>query len=294
MVDSIWPDILSFAIFIVVIIILYTIIIIIIDKYNQKTAGSTATINGLKVILRFILILIIALSAFSIFEQSDQFILSISSISGILIGFAATEVVGQVVSGLFLITTKPFDIEDLVKIGKFEGIVEEINLNYTILNQFDGTIVKIPNRKLLDTKFLNYTLKLDDEIRDHQGIEESEKKTPIVEIKTTNWFNKEFFEKMYDNFTDIISEKKITQYSFKIDLDFSFDPELLIGKLKKCCKKYTPIYNIKPKFAIIKLGWRPTVKFWILCDNPHIIVTNQNNFITDIAKEFYDKQEELA
>ncbi len=292
MSSSIWPDIISFGIFTLVIIVIYTIIILFIARFNRKTAGTTATINGLKIILRFLVILIIVVAAFTIFEESDQFILSLSSISGILIGFASTEIVGQIVSGLILITSKPFLIEDLVKIDKYEGVVEEINLNHTIVRQFDGTMVKIPNKKLMDSQFLNYTLEMDPSIQKHQGLEE---KTTIVENSSKNeikWYDTQEILRIFADLADMITDQKVTRYTFEIELDFKKNPEMVISRLEAICQQYQSIYQYKPKFAIVELGWRPTVKFWIFCGNPYIIMTNQNNLIADIAEAMYEIPED--
>lgn len=288
--NNIWTPI----IFIVAILVIYGIIVFLINRFNRKSAGSTSTINGLKVIIRFIAILIIVLMIFSIFAESDQLILSISSVSGIIIGFAATEVVGQIVAGLLLITAKPFDIEDLVQIGSYQGVVEEINLNYTILKLFDGTHVKIPNKKLLDTKFLNFTLEIDKALQKHQGIEEKQRKIPKITPQKMKWFDRKTFLKLFGDITENIIETKITRYSFKVELDFSIDPEVVVEKLKKICEKYQPIYHFKPRFAIVDLGYRPKIKIWIFCSNPYLIMSNQNNLITEIAKDFYSKETEDA
>ncbi|WP_371804188.1 mechanosensitive ion channel domain-containing protein [Candidatus Lokiarchaeum ossiferum] len=298
--EDIWTNIVEMEntwmkiLFIFAILVIYGIIIFLINRFNRKTAGSTSTINGLKVIIRFIAILIIILMIFSIVGNSDQLILSISSVSGIIIGFAATEVVGQIVAGLLLVTAKPFDIEDLVQIGSYQGVIEEINLNYTIMKLFDGTHVKIPNKSLLDTKFLNFTLEVDKALQKHQGIEEKQKKIPKITPQKMKWFDRKTFMKLFGDITDNIIETKITRYSFKVELDFSIDPEVVIQKMKEICKKYQPIYNYKPKFAIVDLGWRPKIKIWIFCTNPYLIMSNQNNFITEIAKDLYNKGEEAV
>lgn len=300
MILNIWKDILTLLGFIGIVLLLYGIIILSIRRYDKKTPGTSTTLNGLKILLRFLVIFIIVLAFLFNFNISSTFLISLSSISGIIIGFAATEVIGQMVAGLYLITVQPFDIDDMVKIGSVEGVVEEINLHHTIIKQFNGTYVKIPNKKLLDTKFKNYSLDIEDLIMLHQGIKLGTDETKSFEdiivstkkIKRKKGkfsFSKQAFTKFLGDLSDFIHEKKVTQYTFTFQIDLKLNPQETIKKLMNICEEYEILYLYKPKFAIVNLGWRAEIKFWIFCTNPYIIMENQNHLITSIANTLYSE-----
>ena len=299
MAQTIWVKIYTFLIVLSITLALAGFVKLILHRFRKKNPGSTAVINSLRVIMRFVVIFIIAISIFSIFELSSSVLWSISSVSGIIIGFATTEVMSQIISGLYLITTNPFDIEDMVKIGSVEGVVEEINLNHTIIKQFDGTLMKIPNKKMLDAKFMNFTMDTEKIMQTHRGIENRAISTEIevispeneVEEKKNGFFTKQTFLKFFGEMSDLLSESKVTQYTFTIELELDLSPQDILQKLDRVCEKYDPLYNFKPKFAVVKLSYRAIFKFWIFCHNPYVIMENHNNFITEIAKTVYVKEE---
>ncbi|MEO9004820.1 MAG: mechanosensitive ion channel domain-containing protein, partial [Ginsengibacter sp.] len=61
-------------------------------------------------------------------------------------------------SGIFLSIRKPIHPDDVVKIKDFMGTVEEINLRDTVIKTFQGQMVIIPNKEILQSPIENYTL----------------------------------------------------------------------------------------------------------------------------------------
>ena len=61
-------------------------------------------------------------------------------------------------SGIFLSIRKPLHHGDIVKIKAYMGKVEEINLRDTVLKTFQGQMVIIPNKEVLQNPIENYTL----------------------------------------------------------------------------------------------------------------------------------------
>lgn len=55
-----------------------------------------------------------------------------------------------------LMPTLPFKVGQLVRLGEHVGIVESTTLLNTRLRTFDGKVVYIPNRKILDDMIINY------------------------------------------------------------------------------------------------------------------------------------------
>ncbi|WP_445475822.1 mechanosensitive ion channel family protein [Methanococcoides methylutens] len=78
------------------------------------------------------------------------------SILGLVIGFASQSIVGNLISGLFLIFERPIKLGNQVNIDGNVGIVEDISLISTIIRTFDGLYVRIPNEKVFTTTITNY------------------------------------------------------------------------------------------------------------------------------------------
>jgi small-conductance mechanosensitive channel len=84
-------------------------------------------------------------------------LLGAAGIAGIAIGFAAQTSVSNIISGLFLISEKPFAVGDVIKVGGTMGIILSIDLLSVKLRTFDNLYVRIPNEQLIKTEVTNIT-----------------------------------------------------------------------------------------------------------------------------------------
>lgn len=71
---------------------------------------------------------------------------------GMVIGFATQQVLGQAVSGLFVLIVRPFKIGDSVVIAGEEGVVEDVATLFTLILKSDGVRVLIPNNTVIGGK----------------------------------------------------------------------------------------------------------------------------------------------
>lgn len=78
--------------------------------------------------------------------------------SGILIGIAARPVIENMISGILITFTKPFSIGDTVEINNVYGIIEDITLTNTIIRIWNYNRYVLPNNKMINSEFTNYTL----------------------------------------------------------------------------------------------------------------------------------------
>jgi small-conductance mechanosensitive channel len=93
------------------------------------------------------LILINLLIALSIvlptFNASD--LIQVLGISGVAIGFAFRDILQNFLAGILILLAQPFRIGEEIKVGGFEGVVQEIQARATLLRTWDGYLVVIPN-----------------------------------------------------------------------------------------------------------------------------------------------------
>jgi len=80
-----------------------------------------------------------------------------AGIAGVALGFAAQTSLSNLISGLFLIAEKPFQIGDAVQIGDTTGLVHSIDLLSVKLRTFDNRFIRIPNETLIKNQFTNIT-----------------------------------------------------------------------------------------------------------------------------------------
>jgi small-conductance mechanosensitive channel len=84
-------------------------------------------------------------------------LLGAAGIVGIAIGFASQTSMSNLISGLFLISEKPFEIGDVIKVGETTGVIHSIDLLSVKIITFDNQYVRIPNGTLLTSELTNVT-----------------------------------------------------------------------------------------------------------------------------------------
>jgi small conductance mechanosensitive channel len=78
----------------------------------------------------------------------------LASVVGAGLGFGAQQIVGDVLTGIFILSERQFGVGDVVRVGPLiavgwiEGRVEEVTLRVTKLRTFDGDVVNISNGEL--------------------------------------------------------------------------------------------------------------------------------------------------
>ena len=84
-------------------------------------------------------------------------LLGAAGVAGVAIGFAAQTSLSNLISGIFLIFEKPFEVGDAITVGDTTGIVLSIDLLSVKLRQYDNKFVRIPNESLIKGKVTNIT-----------------------------------------------------------------------------------------------------------------------------------------
>jgi len=69
-------------------------------------------------------------------------------ISGVAIGFAFRDILQNFLSGILILLTEPFQIDDQIVFKGFEGTVENIETRATTIKTYDGRRIVIPNSEL--------------------------------------------------------------------------------------------------------------------------------------------------
>jgi small conductance mechanosensitive channel len=78
-------------------------------------------------------------------------------IVGIAIGFAAQDLLANLIAGVTILWDRPFRIGDIVTIAGTQGSVTEVGLRSTRLRTFDVRDVILPNKDVINEKIINHT-----------------------------------------------------------------------------------------------------------------------------------------
>jgi len=93
--------------------------------------------------------ILIVLVIFEISLETSWFslapILASAGIVGLAVGFGAQSLVKDVISGFFILFEDQFGVGDVIKIGEFSGVVEQMTLRATVLRNLEGQVHVVPN-----------------------------------------------------------------------------------------------------------------------------------------------------
>lgn len=78
-------------------------------------------------------------------------------ITGLAVGFAAKEAIGNVFGSIGLLADKVYKVGEYISFNGYEGTVEAVNLRSTTIRTLDGFRVNIPNNVLANEEITNVT-----------------------------------------------------------------------------------------------------------------------------------------
>ncbi len=71
-----------------------------------------------------------------------------AGVAGVIIGFALQDSLSNLAAGFFILATRPFDVDDVIRTGDVVGTVKAMWIANTTVVTFDGRRLLIPNRKI--------------------------------------------------------------------------------------------------------------------------------------------------
>jgi small-conductance mechanosensitive channel len=122
---------------------------------------SRAARTRLRVFRRLLFVLIIligvalALSQFAEIKRLATGVLASTAVLGIILGFAARNVIANAVAGVLMAIAQPIRIGDMVSVEESSGRVADIALTSTKIDADDGTLIVVPNEKLTTSVVIN-------------------------------------------------------------------------------------------------------------------------------------------
>jgi small conductance mechanosensitive channel len=109
-------------------------------------------------------------------------LLSTFGVAGIAIGLAAQQSIGNIISGITILMSRPFKEGDWIELDGVFGKVIQITLRSTHLLTTDNLLVDYPNQKLLESKIINHTFNEHIRLRIQVGIAYKESISAAQEV----------------------------------------------------------------------------------------------------------------
>lgn len=94
-----------------------------------------------------------------VFRSKATLIFSGAGILAAIIGFAAQAALSNLIAGAFIVIFRPFRVGDYIRLDDTRvGIVEDITLRHTVINNFENKRLIIPNSVISTDSVLNHTI----------------------------------------------------------------------------------------------------------------------------------------
>ncbi len=125
--------------------------------YLEPLAAKTDTDlddHVLPLLKRLVRIFIFVLAGIMIIDSFGYDVTSLVAglgLGGLAFALAAQDLVSNLFGGVAILVDKPFKIGDRVKVGDVDGFVREIGLRTTRIETFGGTMIVVPNSKMVDS-----------------------------------------------------------------------------------------------------------------------------------------------
>lgn len=121
-------------------------------SYRLALAHSALAANSIKSLVRIAGAIIVIAFVVSYLSQDPVIAASIATISGLVIGFASSNLIGNAIAGVYLAITRPFKIGETITVFGQTGRITDINLLYTrlILDESQNEMLA-PNTSLVTT-----------------------------------------------------------------------------------------------------------------------------------------------
>ncbi|MFP4005963.1 MAG: mechanosensitive ion channel family protein [Candidatus Hadarchaeia archaeon] len=141
--------------FTIIVIVAFLIMIGIIKSILDHIAGDRLQVHYRKAVFRILQIvggIVVLFIILGIWGINMTALFAGAGFMGIVVGLAAQETLGNVISGLLMMFSRPFEIGDWIEVSGYSGIVQDISVMQTRLKTFDGEMVSIPNSLISSTE----------------------------------------------------------------------------------------------------------------------------------------------
>lgn len=158
--DYITPERLNVILRVVLTLAIGIPLVILIKKLIKKLLHNKLSPQSEQLVTRFayyIAVLILVVNVLHEFGFKLSALLGAAGVLGIAVGFASQTSISNIISGIFLISEKPFVVGDLIEVDGSLGVVDSIDLLSLKMKTSDNRYVRVPNETMIKTQVINLT-----------------------------------------------------------------------------------------------------------------------------------------
>ncbi|ACK66730.1 MscS Mechanosensitive ion channel [Rippkaea orientalis PCC 8801] len=118
-------------------------------EFNQRLQLRLRTISLVsRSIITIIWVMVGIIVALSVIGVNIAPLLAGVGILGVAVSLASQNLIRDAINGFFIIVEDQYAVGDIIQVGQFSGLVENINLRITQLRDSEGRLITIPNSEV--------------------------------------------------------------------------------------------------------------------------------------------------
>ena len=150
--------VLKIALLILVLLVLVKLLQKLFDRFLNRSKIDRSLFGFLRTGVKILLYFIAAIIVVGSLQIDVTSLIAVLSVAGLALSLALQGALGNLASGIVILTTKPLHAGDYVAVSDQEGYVEEIGMTYTKLLTYDRKTIFIPNSTVTSSNITNYTV----------------------------------------------------------------------------------------------------------------------------------------
>jgi small conductance mechanosensitive channel len=133
----------------------YFVIEIISNAFHDLTYDYLKdTSKSIKILMRIVGAIVVIAIIISYLSNDPVVAAAIGTISGLVVGFASQNIIGNIIAGLYLALLRPFKLGDEITAFSNTGVIYDIGLISTKLKTTDNKTVLVPNSSMVTTTII--------------------------------------------------------------------------------------------------------------------------------------------
>lgn len=133
------------------------ILIKVVGKVLSRTKLDGTIVSFIKSVIKVCGYILLGIMVASILHIPTAPLITAFGAVGLAVSFAVKDSLANMASGLIILITKEFALNDYISVDGIEGTVKKISLVHTMLNTLDNKRIYIPNGQIAATKLINYS-----------------------------------------------------------------------------------------------------------------------------------------
>lgn len=115
------------------------------NKVNRKNETAFTVCSS---VFKYFIYFGILCQILLIFGVSPASLIAVAGVGSVALGLGAQSLVGDIISGIFILMENQYDVGDIIQVNEYQGTVESIGLKTTKLRNYNGDVYIIPNGEI--------------------------------------------------------------------------------------------------------------------------------------------------